>query len=74
VVFGMRMIGFACSVMAVKSEFAPLVQYLMLLAAIGAGVWIIRAGIVIEPPAGLIEAINKSNARVARLFGRTATA
>jgi lipopolysaccharide export system permease protein len=74
VVFGMRMIGFACSVMAVKSEFAPLVQYLMLLAAIGAGVWIIRTGIVIEPPAGLIEAINKSNARVARLFGRTATA
>jgi lipopolysaccharide export system permease protein len=74
VVFGMRMIGFACSVMAVKSEFAPLVQYLMLLAAIGGGVWLIRAGIVIEPPAGLIEAINKSNARVARLFGRTATA
>ena len=35
---------------------------------------IIRTGIVIEPPAGLIEAINKSNARVARLFGRTATA
>jgi lipopolysaccharide export system permease protein len=74
VVFGLRMIGFACSVMAVKSAFAPLVQYLMLLAAIGAGVWIIKAGIVIEPPAGLIEAINKSNARLARLFGRPATA
>jgi lipopolysaccharide export system permease protein len=74
VVFGLRMIGFACSVMAVKSEFAPLVQYLMLLAAIGVGVWLIRAGIVIEPPAGLLEAINKSNARLARLFGRAATA
>ena len=74
VVFGLRMIGFACSVMAVKSAFAPLVQYLMLLAAIGAGVWIITAGIVIEPPAGLLEAINKSNARLARLFGRPATA
>jgi lipopolysaccharide export system permease protein len=74
VVFGLRMIGFACSVMAVKSEFAPLVQYLMLFAAIGAGVWLIRAGIVIEPPAGLLEAINKSNARLARLFGRPATA
>jgi lipopolysaccharide export system permease protein len=74
VVFGLRMIGFACSVMAVKSEFAPLVQYLMLLAAIGGGVWLIRTGIVIEPPAGLIEAINKSNARLARLFGRPATA
>jgi lipopolysaccharide export system permease protein len=74
VVFGLRMIGFACSVMAVKSAFAPLVQYLMLLAAIGGGVWLIKAGIVIEPPAGLLEAINKSNARLARLFGRPATA
>jgi lipopolysaccharide export system permease protein len=74
VVFGLRMAGFACSVMAVKSEFAPLVQYLMLLAAIGAGVWLIKAGIVIEPPAGLLEAINKSNARLLRLFGRPATA
>jgi len=74
VVFGLRMIGFACSVMAVKSAFAPVVQYLMLLAAIGAGLWLIKAGIVIEPPAGLLEAINKSNARLARLFGRPATA
>jgi lipopolysaccharide export system permease protein len=74
VVFGLRMIGFACSVMAVKSAFAPLVQYLMLLAAIGAGMWLIKAGIVIEPPAGLLEAINKSNARLARLFGRPASA
>jgi len=74
VVFGLRMIGFACSVMAVKSAFAPLVQYLMLVAAIGAGLWLIKAGIVIEPPAGLLEAINKSNARLARLFGRPVTA
>jgi len=73
-VFGLRMIGFACSVMAVKSELAAPVQYLMLFAAIGAGIWIIMAGIVIEPPAGLIEAINKSNARLLRLFGRPATA
>jgi lipopolysaccharide export system permease protein len=73
-VFGLRMIGFACSVMAVKSELAAPVQYLMLFAAIGVGIWIIMAGIVIEPPAGLIEAINKSNARLLRLFGRPATA
>ncbi len=73
-VFGLRMIGFACSVMAVKSAFAPAVQYLMLFAAIGAGAWIILAGYVIEPPAGLIEAINKSNARLLRLFGRPASA
>jgi lipopolysaccharide export system permease protein len=68
------MIGFACSVMAVKSALAPLVQYLMLFAAIGAGIWIITAGIVIEPPALLLEAISKSNARLLRLFGRPAAA
>src|SRR5690242_8099423 len=61
-VFGLRMAGFACSVMAVKSPLAPLVQYLMLIGAIGAGIWIIIGGIVIEPPAAVIEAINRSNA------------
>ncbi len=45
-VFGLRMAGFACSVLTVKSPLAPLVQYLMLAAAIGAGVWIILAGVV----------------------------
>jgi lipopolysaccharide export system permease protein len=73
-VFGLRIAGFACSVVAVKSPIAPVVQYLMLVAAIITGLWIIIAGVVVEPPAGLIEAINKSNARLSRLFGRPATA
>jgi lipopolysaccharide export system permease protein len=73
-VFGLRMAGFACSVMAVKSPLAPIVQYLMLAAAIGASLWIIIGGVVVEPPAALMEAINKSNARLLRLFGRPATA
>jgi lipopolysaccharide export system permease protein len=73
-VFGLRMAGFACSVMAVKSPLAAGAQYLMLVAAIAASLWIIIGSIVVEPPAGLIEAINRSNARLARLFGRPATA
>jgi lipopolysaccharide export system permease protein len=73
-VFGLRMIGFACSVMAVKSPIAPIVQYLMLGAAIALSVWVIVDGIVLEPPPALLEAINKSNARLLRLFGRPATA
>ncbi len=73
-VFGLRMAGFACSVMAVKSPLAPLVQYLMLLAAISTGLWIIVAGVVIEPPVALMEAISNCNARLLRLFGRPATA
>jgi lipopolysaccharide export system permease protein len=58
----------------VKSPLAPLVQYLMLAAAIGAGLWIILGSVVLEPPARLVEAINKSNARLLRLLGRPATA
>jgi lipopolysaccharide export system permease protein len=73
-VFGLRMAGFACSVMAVKSPVAPAVQYLMLLVAIGASLWVIFDGIVLEPPAALIEAVNKSNARLLRLMGRPAAA
>jgi lipopolysaccharide export system permease protein len=73
-VFGLRMAGFAFSVMAVKSPLAPAMQYLMLLSASGLGIWIIVGGIVLEPPAALIEAINRSNARLLRLFGRPATA
>ncbi len=73
-VFGLRMAGFACSVMTVKSPMAALIQYVMLFAGIGVGIWIIIGGIVIEPPPALMEAINKSNARLLRLFGRPATA
>src|SRR6195952_1409539 len=73
-VFGLRIAGFACSVMAVKSPLAPLVQYLMLVTAICASLWIIVGGIVIEPPAALTETINNSTARLLRLFGRPATA
>jgi lipopolysaccharide export system permease protein len=65
-VFGLRMIGFACSVMAAKTAYAALFQYLMLFTAIGVSVFIIAGGIVIEPPAGLMEAINRSNARLLR--------
>src|SRR6478735_6874424 len=52
-VFGLRMAGFACLVMAVKSPLAPLVQYLMLAAAIRLSFWIILDGVVLEPPARL---------------------
>jgi lipopolysaccharide export system permease protein len=69
-VFALRMGGFACSVMAVKSPLAPIVQYLMLLITIAASLWIILGGIVLEPPAALVEAINRSNERLLRLFRR----
>ena len=73
-VFGLRMAGFACSVITVKSPLAALVQYVLLFAAIGGGLWMILLGVVVEPPAALLEAINKSNERILRLFGRPVTA
>ena len=73
-VFGLRMAGFACSVMAVKSPGAVVVQYALVSGAIGIGLAMIIGGVVVEPPAGLMDAINRSNARIARLFGRPATA
>jgi lipopolysaccharide export system permease protein len=73
-VFGLRMAGFACSVMTVKTPSMALVQYAMLFSAIGIGLWMIVGGVVVEPPAALMEAINRSNARIARLFRRPATA
>jgi lipopolysaccharide export system permease protein len=73
-VFGVRMAGFACSVMSVKTPAAALVQYLMLFGVIGLSTWIIVGSVVVEPPAALMEAINRSNARLARLFRRPATA
>jgi lipopolysaccharide export system permease protein len=73
-VFGLRMGGFACSVMTVKTPEAAIVQYAMLFAGIGVGLWLIIAGIVVEPPAAVLEFVNKTNARFARLFARPATA
>ena len=73
-VFGLRMAGFACSVMTVKSPGAVFAQYSMLFAAIGIGLWMILGGVVVEPPAALMDAVNRSNARIARLFGRPVTA
>src|SRR5215469_6736122 len=73
-VFGLRAAGFACSVMTVKTATGAIVQYGMLLAGIAGGVWVIIAGVVIEPPSGPMEAINRSNARLLRLIGRPATA
>jgi len=61
-------------VMAVKTPIGALAQYTMLFASIGIGLWMIIHGIVVEPPAALMEAISRSNARLARLFGRPATA
>ncbi len=73
-VFGLRMAGFACSVMTVKTPAAAAVQYLMMVAAIAGGMFIIVRGIVVDAPAGLMETINRTTERLTRMVGRPATA
>jgi lipopolysaccharide export system permease protein len=60
--------------LTVKTPMAAVIQYGLTLAAIGIGLWIIVYGLVIEPPASVLETVNKSLARMQRLFGRPATA
>src|ERR1700759_3151369 len=45
-VFGLRMAGFACSVLTVRTPVAAVIQYGMTFAAIGIGVWIIIGSVV----------------------------
>lgn len=73
-VFSLRLAGFACSVMAAKSDLAAPLQYLMLFGSFTVSVWMIARGIVVEPPASVFEAINRSNARILRLFRRPVAA
>ena len=63
-----------CSVVTVKTPTAAVVQYAMMVAAIAGGMFIIVRGIVIEPPAALLEAVNRTVERMTRRFGRPATA
>src|SRR5438445_10405727 len=67
-VFGLRMAGFACSVLTVKTPAAAAVQYLMMVVAISAGMFIIVRGVVVDAPAALIEAINRTVERTTRLL------
>jgi lipopolysaccharide export system permease protein len=73
-VFGLRIAGFACSVMTVKTPAMAAVQYGMLAIATVIGMLIIVRGIVVDAPSGVFEAINRNNARLLRLFGRPVTA
>ena len=69
-VFGMRFAGFALSVMSAKNDWANPVQYLMLFSAFAISIAMISRGIVIEAPPSLLDAVNRSNQRILRLFRR----
>lgn len=69
--FALRAAGFACSVIAVRDATAIAVQYALLGICIALSFWIVARGIVIEPPARLVELYNALKLQFATRFGRT---
>lgn len=64
----LRLIGFACTVLAATSIFAAPFQYAMLLATLAFSTWVILRVIVLEPPPIVIESLNNAFARISRRF------
>lgn len=72
--FALRAAGFACSVLAVRSALAIPLQYALLAGTIATSLWIILAGVVIEPPARVVDVVARINESIARLFKRPVAA
>jgi lipopolysaccharide export system permease protein len=64
----LRMIGFVSSVIGVHVPFFLFLQYAAVTAAIGGGLFVIYRGIIIEPPAFLINGITLITERLTRRF------
>jgi lipopolysaccharide export system permease protein len=62
----LRLIGFACTVLAATSIFAAPVQYAMLLGTFCFSIWVILRVIVLEPPPIVIDSLNYVVARISR--------
>jgi lipopolysaccharide export system permease protein len=69
VVGGVRLGGFAGSVVGVQIPFFLLLQYVILLVVLAGGIFVISRGIIPEPPAFMVNGIN---AFVERLTRRSA--
>jgi lipopolysaccharide export system permease protein len=68
---GIRLVGFVVIVLSMRHPWAPAVQYVVLAAATGLGLYAIHRGLEIEPPAFVTDAVNAIAARLSRL-GRSA--
>ncbi len=64
----LRLIGFACTVLAATSIFAAPFQYAMLFATLAFSAWVILRVIVLEPPPIVIDSLNNVIARISRRF------
>ena len=71
-VAGLRLIGFACTVLTVKYPLAALVQYTAVFGAMAASLYAISTGLIIEPPAILTRAVNNAGKWFMRRTGAVA--
>ena len=62
----LRIAGFACSVLTVKTPVAAYVQYAMLAATLAVSAYVIGKVVILEPPPALIEAISRWTERRTR--------
>ena len=64
----LRMIGFACTVFGANYPAVLWLQVVSLVAACGLGAYVIRSGLIIEPPAFITNSIDAIAARFTRRF------
>jgi lipopolysaccharide export system permease protein len=63
-----RLVGFASTVFGASEPWMLSLQYITLAAAIGFGVYVIRNGVILEPPAFIANPLNALTERIARRF------
>ncbi len=67
-VCGLRIAGFACSVLTMRTPVAAYAQYAMLAATFVLSAYVIGKALILEPPPALTEAITRWTERLTRRF------
>ena len=62
----LRLIGFASTVLGTTMPAVLVVQYVAMAAAVGGGLYVIRTGVIIEPPAFLVDWIATLTDRISQ--------
>ena len=64
----LRLIGFASTVFGATVPWMLSLQYVAMACAIGLGLWVIRSGLVLEPPAFLAQWLTALTERITQRF------
>ena len=67
----LRLAGFASTVFGAAMPWMLVLQYVALVAAVGGGLYVIRTGLILEPPAFIMNGVAALTERVTRRFATT---